>query len=200
MPTYEQQQKYGIKTGAVVVSVSDDTPASRAGFQVEDVIVRYNGKEVESDSALRDMISRTAPGSLADVEIKRHGREQTLHVTIGTAPSLDAPKSRPVSTEAPAAERGKLGVSVGDASDAKVREALGLKGPVTGAVIAQVVPGSPAQEAGLRAGDIITRLDEKPINNAADLSSTARNLRSGSSVNAVIRRQGASMLVQISLE
>jgi serine protease Do len=198
-PTYDQQKEYGVKGGALVVRVNDGSPAAQAGLQVEDVIVRFNGKNVENDTALRDMIARTAPGTEADVVVKRGHSEVTLHVKVGTAPAVQTAENR-AAPDATSATRGKLGVQVADASDPQVREQLGVKAATRGAIIADVVPGSPASEAGLQAGDVITRLDGKPIDNAAQLTEVARSLKSGSTVSAVVKRQGEAMLVQISLE
>ncbi len=199
-PSYDQQKAYGVKSGAVVVTVSDGTPASKAGIQVEDVIEKFNGKTIESDAQLRDMISRTAPGTKAPLLIKRGGSEMTIDVTIEAAPAQQAPAVRPTAPAAAGPQSGKLGVSVGDASDPQVRESLGIKGSDKGAVIAEVVPGSPAQEAGLRTGDIITRLAGKSITNSTDLTTVAHTLKAGDNITAVVRRQGASMLVEISIE
>ncbi len=198
-PTYDQMKQYGVKGGALVVRVNDGSPAGLAGFQVEDVIVRFNGKAVENDVALRDLIARTAPGTEADVVVKRGNSDVTLHVKVGAAPAVQTAENR-ATPEGTSATRGKLGVQVADANDPQVREQLGVKGATKGAIIADVVPGSPASEAGLQAGDVITRLDGKAIDNAAQLTEAARNLRNGSTVSAVIKRQGEVMLVQISLE
>lgn len=197
-PSYAQQKEYGVKGGALVARVDDGTPASNAGFQVEDVIVRYDGKAVADDAALRDMVARTEPGSRVDVVVMRNGSERTLHVTIGTAPTEKVASNDTVQSSQP--ERGKLGVSVADTTDPQVREQLNLKGATQGAVIVEVLPGSPAQEAGLQPGDIVTRLDEKPINNAQQLIDVAHSLKSGSTVSAVVRRNGETVLAQLSLD
>lgn len=202
-PTYAEKQRYGVRDGAVVKAVDDNTPAQRAGFQVGDVIERFNGKPVADDAALRDMVARSQPGTRVDVVVKRDGSEKSLTPTIESVPTEKvAAADQPADSAAP---RGKLGVQVANVSDPDVRQQLGLKETVKeGAVIVSVVPGSPAQEAGLMAGDIVTRLNGKPVNDAAQLTSVAGSLKSGATVPVVVRRRAGSgmetLLLQIVLE
>ena len=77
--------------------VEKGTPAAKAGFEVEDVIVKFNGKEVAGEPELRDMISRTAPGTAVPVVIKRGDETKTLTVTLGvpTEPKEVAERGSP---------------------------------------------------------------------------------------------------------
>ena len=198
-PTYAQRQKYGVPGGAIVKMVTDGTPASEAGFQVEDVIVKYDGKTVDSDATFRDLVARTVPGSTVAITVKRNGTEVTLHPKLGTSPEVASSiGSSPV--EAPKAERGKLGIQVGDASDAQLRESLALKGSTHGAVVVEVVPGSPAQDAGILRGDVIVKLNGQAVDNGEQLSAVAKTLKNGNQVNAVVRRGTETMLLQITLD
>ena len=81
-PTYDQKHKYGVTAGALVMRVSAGSPAEKAGLQVEDVIVRFNGKAVADEATFREMVARTAPGETANVVVKRNGSEKTLSVTL----------------------------------------------------------------------------------------------------------------------
>jgi len=201
--TYDYQQRYGVKAGALVTSVVDGTPAAQAGFQVEDVIVRFNGKAVQDDAAFRDLVSRTAPGTRVPVEVRRSGGEQTLQVTVGT--HADAPVAKadaPVDSQQ-AAARGKLGVQIADADklDDATRQQLNLNSDLkTGAVIVNVLPGSPAAEAGVRPGDVMLRLNGKSIANGEQLKQIAAGIASGASTTAVIRRGSQTVLAQIAIE
>ncbi len=203
--TYTEKQQYGVKEGAVVRAIDDDTPAQRAGFQVGDVIVRFNGKPVTDDAALRDMVARSQPGTRVDVIVKRSGKETALTPTIGAVPAEKAVAvNQPADKATP---RGKLGIQVANAADPEVRQQLGLKETVKeGAVVVNVVPGGPAQEAGLQPGDLVTRLNGKPVADAAQLTEVARGLKDGSTVPVIVRRQSPAggrvqtLLLQITLE
>jgi len=203
--TYADKERAGVKEGVVVRAIDDGTPAQRAGFQVGDVIVRFNGKPIADDATLRDMVARSQPGTRVDVIVKRDGAERALTPTIESAPTEKAVAvNQPADQEAP---RGKLGIQVANASDPDVRQQLGLKDTVKdGAVIVSVVPGSPAQEGGLQPGDLVTRLNGRPIADAAQLTEVARGLKSGSTVPVIVRRQSPAgghaqtLLLQLSLE
>ncbi len=195
---YDEQQRYGVKDGALVTSVEDGTPASKAGFQVEDVIRRFDGKAITDDASLRDMVAQTKPGDTVPVVVRRNGAEQTLHVTIGAAPEQTVAQNDVPSQPATS---GKLGVSVANATDPDVRKQLNLPaGLSSGAVIVQVAPGSPAADAGLQAGDVIMRLNAKQIGNASELSAAASSLKDGSMVSVVVRRGKQQILTQLTLE
>ena len=197
-PTYEEKQRYDVTEGALVMSVEDGTPAAKAGFQVEDVIVRYNGKPVADDASLRDQVARTKPGTEVPVVVKRGSAERTLNVTIGTVPNQQTAQNSPSDG---AVARGKLGVQAANAEDPDVRKQLRLKDSITsGAVIVEVMPGSPASEAGLQPGDVIVRLNGKSVANADQLSQIAGGLKDGNSIPVVVRRGNQTVLAQINLE
>jgi len=131
--------------------------------------------------------------------VKRGNAETTLNVTVGTAPAAQVAQNNAAPARPDA--RTKLGVSVADANDPQVRQQLGLKGNVTqGAVVVEVVPGSPASDAGLQPGDIIQRLDGKAVTGSTQLSEIARGLKAEGTVSAVVRRGNQTILVDIPLD
>jgi serine protease Do len=203
-PTFTEKERYGVKEGALIRVVDDNTPAQRAGFQVGDVVQRFNGKPVTDDASLRDMVARSLPGTRVDVVVRRNGAETSLTPTIEAVPTdkVAANNDQPADKETP---RGKLGVQVANATDAEARQQFGLKDTVkSGALVANVLPGSPAQEAGLQPGDVITRLNDKPVPDASHLTEVARDLKSGATVPMIVRRQSPTgtqtLLLQINLE
>src|SRR5262249_29865180 len=121
------------------------------------------------------------------VVVQRGGAERTLDVTIGSPEEQKVASNNNREPAQPKAQ-GKLGVSIANASDPDVRKQLELKGDPQGAVVVEVVPGSPASDAGLRPGDIIERLDGKKINTAEQLTDAARSLRDGATVPVAVRR------------
>jgi serine protease Do len=188
--TYDQQQHYGVKQGALVVNVQAGTPAAAAGLKVEDIVTQVDGKPVTSEADFRDMVARLAPGSSVPLTVWRDGASRTVDVKVG-----ERPLANEAQDQAPARQkaRGKLGVSIADANDPNARQQLqqmGVKpGQDTGAVVVDVTQGSAAFEAGIMPGDVIVKFNGKPVANAQDLSNAVADLPSGTQVPVIVQRQ-----------
>jgi serine protease Do len=197
---YEARQKYNAKSGALVQMVSDDSPAAKAGLEVGDVIVRFNGQPVTSDGSLRDRAAQTVPGTRVPIVVVRDGKEQTLNLTVGTMEDAETPKPIQRTAGEQSGNQGKLGVAIADADNAENWEQLGIKGtPRKGALVAEVTPGSPAAQAGIQPGDVFVQLNGKTIDSAKTLTEVARGLKEGASVEGRVRRGNQTVLVQIEL-
>jgi serine protease Do len=96
--------------GVVVVSVEPGSPAEKAGLQVGDVILEYNGKRIEEPNVLPRLVGGTKPGEQAKLEVLRKGERQTLSATVGETPAPSAPRA----ARAPGKEStpSRLGVAV----------------------------------------------------------------------------------------
>ena len=194
---YDAQQKYNVKSGALVVSVSDESPASRGGVEIGDVIVKFNGSPVINDGSLRDRIAQTAPGTKVTLGVIRDSKERSLNVTVGTQEEPKAVAAKPVASEK---EQGKLGVSIADADKAENWQSLGIEGkPRKGALVAEVAADSPAANAGIQPGDVIVFLNDKDIKSAKSLIEVARELKEGASIEGRVRRGNQTILVKIEL-
>ncbi len=149
--------------GLVVADVSPDGPAANSGLRRGDVITVIDGKPVEDVGHFRNLIASAPPGTKARLTIVRDGREQTVDVTIGAAPE------RTTAAAAPGARQESPGLSVADVTPELPRR-LGLPPELQGVVVTQVLPGSPAAEAGIRPGDIIQEVNRQPVASARDFS------------------------------
>jgi serine protease Do len=157
--------------GVVVGEVFDKTPAAKAGLQPGDIIVAINGAAIKDGRTLQTAIAYHPLNKPAKVDIYRDGKWTAVDVVIeeqprefGTASGVPAPRRTPLETEAIALD--KIGVEVADLS-AEQAEGLGYRAGVKGALITKVEPNSPASEAGLRRGMVITRVDNQRIASAA---------------------------------
>jgi serine protease Do len=182
-------KSYGVEKGALIRSVTDGTPAAEAGIRVEDVIVEFDGKPIESGLALRDAVARTAPGSKVKVVVVRGGQRKTLEVTVGSPPT-----TLPGNEETPRTE--ELGISVSPLNN-NTRSEYGIGQDVRGVVVTSVTPGSNAARAGISRGDVIQRVNGVATNTVADFNRAVRGLKSGDTARIVIRRGDAQSLVEV---
>ena len=169
-PLLAESLNVGEPRGALVAQVLPDTPAQEGGIKAGDVIVEFDGIPIEEIGNLPMIVARTPVGKDVGVKVLRDGGERTLTVRIGKL----AEKSVAV------AEQGSdLGLTVREINPATAKK-LSLK-QERGVVVTAVKPGSPADEAGLRQGDVILEVNRTPVttlaayNEALDQAEEGRN-------------------------
>jgi serine protease Do len=142
--------------GALVSSVESDGPADKAGVEPGDVVIKYEGKPVESSSDLRRMVASTKPGSKVAATVWRNGAARDLQLTVGEMPDQGRPgRAEPGHGTAPAADA--LGLVVTEIPAEQQKE---LK--IKGGVVVESSDGAAAQ-AGIRPGDVILALNNVEI-------------------------------------
>ena len=152
--------------GAIVAQVSPDSPASQAGLKSGDVIVSLDGQKVANGSALQVAVSGIAPGNTIALGIIRDGSSKTVDLKVGSFHK----DSEVASNDDSAPKSGKLGLAVADL-DQDARQQLNIPSQVKGVAIQSVRPASPAEDAGLAAGDVILEVNRKPVSSAANFVS-----------------------------
>ena len=165
-----------LREGAIVVSVEEGAPSARAGLQPDDVIVALDGKPITSSGELTRTVGLMPPDSEVTLTIYRDGQRQERKVTLGTRPDLEGVASRRLPRSQEEAHQ-RIGMSLSDVSPR-----LAMQGLPQGALIAQVIPGSVAERAGLVPGMVVVEAAGKPVRGAADLIQILRDARPGSPV------------------
>ncbi len=183
--------RYGVQKGALVQSVEDGTPAAKAGIQVTDVIVSFNGKPINSALDLRDTAAATTPGTKVPVVIVRNKQKQTVQVTLAQRPDRTA--ESPSGDEQPS---GKLGVTVRALSQ-ELRDQYGIDANTKGVVVTAVESGSAAARAGVRTGDVIQKVDGKAVATPEAYRTATKSLKAGESTVLVIRRKEMTQAIEI---
>jgi len=168
--------------GALVTKVLDDGPAKQAGFQVGDVILRYQGKTVERSAMLPPLVGVTAVNSRVEVEVLRQGKTQTLTVQIAELPGSDEVVPQ-ASMKQPSVEQARLGLVLADLTDKQKRE-LSVDAGVS---ILRVKPGA-AKHAGIARGDVILMLDGVTVKNLAHFQTLVAQLSAGRSVAVLVHK------------
>jgi len=156
--------------GALVAEVAVGSPAERAGIRIRDVIVDYAAKPIKDSSDLPFMVARTHVGSRVKITVLRDKTEVPLTVTIAEL------RDETVTVPAPAREKDH-GLTVQDVTP-EIARTLGLK-KAQGVVITAVERGSPADDAGLRRGDVILEIDRKTVRNLSEYRQAIAGLKTG---------------------
>ena len=177
--------------GAFVDGVIDESPAGNAGVQDEDIIVEFNGHEIEYYTDLPFYVGQYQPGTEAAVRLIRDGEERRLTVVLGSSPTNEAS----IVVEDTAPERANpLGFKISELSE-ETRQVAGIEG----VRIAQVEEG-PGREAGLREGDVVVSLNRQPVPSVSDFASVAESLPASGFVQIRIVRQGQGTTLSLELK
>ena len=189
--------------GALVTDVPEG-PAAEAGMESGDVILSFDGREVEDTRGLVRQVGDTEVGKTVRVVVFRDGKTQTLKVTLGRREAAEGavPAAQPGGEdESGPTEKTILGLTLNPVND-ELREQLGLDESATGLVISDIDALSEAYEKGLRAGDLITEAGQQKINGITDLEDRIAEAKDAGrkSILLLIRRAGEPRFVALSLE
>ena len=183
--TPELAKSFGLTEpkGVLVASVAEGSPAERAGVKPGDVIVRYDGKPVDSPRALPPLVANTEIGKTVELSIVRDGAVRPVEVTVG-----NLTESRQASA---AGER---------AAGSRVAARLGveLQQSDKGVVVTEVRPDSPADQAGISEGDVIREVNRTPVERLEDVEKAmSRKTGDGTRVLLRVEREGAERYVVV---
>ena len=199
--------------GARIEDVSDDGPAQKAGLQKDDVVVGWNGSQVESTAQLRRLVTETPADRVVELEVIRDGKKRDVKVTIAARESM----VQSFSFRGPGPEQmeglverlrssgermrlhapefsgsvfafmggGRLGVGIQSVGD-QLGEYFGLDGR-NGVLVTSVEEDSPADKAGLKAGDIILSVGGEPVDGTGELALAVREADQGPIAVAILR-------------
>ena len=182
--------------GALVNSVEKGSPADKAGVQATDIILSFNGKQVDASSDLPRIVGSTRPGSSVSMEVWRKGAKRNLTLMVGElqedrVAAADAPRAKP-QAEAPA---NRLGIVVGELSPEQ-KKGLGV---ASGVIVLEVRPDS---KADVRKGDVLLMVVHKGQQTELKSAEQFNRLLAGLEKNAVltlqVRRGEATAFVTIS--
>ena len=170
--------------GALVSRVMPDSPADKAGLQVGDVILAFNGQRLLNSSQLPPLVGASRIEEEATLQILRDGKELAVPVQVGRlAEDEEVAETIPAQVEPDQIEQ--LGLAVIDI-EPKVREELGLE-ERGGALVGNVSPGA-AQDAGIRRGDIVLMFDGIDVKSAKHLRELIEQAGDKRTVAVLVKR------------
>ena len=204
--------------GAEIKNVVEDSPAAKAGFKEGDVVLEYNGQKVEGIEQLTRMVGETPAGRQVKILVWRNGATLTLtptletsqgmiwagggtwttpevripEITIPPIPPMDLPRFQ-MSFQNPML--GITGESLGQQE--QFAEFLGVK---DGVLVKSVGKDSPAEKAGIKAGDVIVKVDDTKVASTREITNVLRSIRSKKNVTVVVVRNKKEMPITVTIE
>jgi serine protease Do len=172
--------------GAVVTQVEPTSPGGKAGLKTGDVITQIDGHPVSDAGALQVEVGQKQPGKMINLSVIRNGKTEIIPVTLGSMDKSDTETSASAEKAKP-----RWGVGLSDLTP-DAREQLQVPQNLTGALVGEVQPGSPADNAGLQQGDIILEVNRKPVKSAADASQNLKSVTSGQDALVLVWSQGGN--------
>jgi len=179
--------------GVVVASVEKGSPAEKAGLQSHDVLLEMDGKKIDSYDSFRNGVAMLAPDTDVKFLVMRDGKTRQITVTLGERPS-EVAQGR--SNEQPQSQQ-RLGITVQTVTK-DLSEQFGY--PLgKGVIVTGVAPGSPAEEAGIQAGDLIQSVN-RTTTNSIDEFTHALAQTHGGKVLLLVRRGEYSQFIVLELD
>lgn len=187
--TPENARFFNVKKaeGALVAQVEPNSPGAKAGLKTGDVITAIDGQAVNDSGELQVVVGQKQPGTTINLEVIRNGSSMKVPVT------LEAMGKRDREVETGNAEQGKPRWGVGlQELTGDLRQQLQVPADVNGAVVGNVQPGSPADNAGLQRGDVIVEINRRAVKSDADAIDQLKSIAKGQDALVLVWSNGGS--------
>jgi serine protease Do len=196
--TRELAESFGLKSpsGALISSVEKGGPADKAGIEASDVILTFDGKQVNNSSDLPRIVAATKPGSRVQIEVWRKGESKSLSIEVAEMPEegkLAQVTKKLVDDVAEMIAR--LGIAVSELTREQLQQ---LK--INGGLLVEDVKNSSARAAGLHQGDVILAIGNIPLRSVAQLNEILKQVPNGRNVALLVRRGDAASYVAVKMD
>ena len=154
--------------GALVQDVTPDSPGARAGIRTYDIIVAVDGRPVDTNDSLIQIISAREPGSTATLQVLRDGRSMNVTLKLAERPVRDRPVVTENSRPVPSTYRGSpIGLSVRELDDESMSQ-FRLPDGMRGVIVSRVEAMSPAFDANIERGHVVLEINRQRIQTVED--------------------------------
>lgn len=193
--TPELAQSFGLDKaqGALISEVTDDTPAKAAGLKQGDIILKMDGKDVETSNMLKNEVAMLAPGTQVRFEIFRDGKTREVTVKVGERPAALSQAGQEARQS-----KGQLGMQLQNLTKDLAEQfgyALG-----EGVIVTEVLPGSPADSVGIQPGDLLVSVDHKEVKSVSEFEKAIQAGSKDKKVLLLIKHGAFSRYVVIPTE
>jgi len=174
--------------GAIVTQVEPNSPGAKAGLKIGDLITRLEGREISDAGQLQVLVGQTQPGTTIKLQVFRDGKNMELPVTLEKMGARDKDEDETSSNES---GKPRWGLGLADVTP-DVRQQLRASSQVKGAVVERVLPGSPADNAGLRPGDVIVGVNRHEMQSADDVKKALADIPKGQDALLLVWSNGGN--------
>lgn len=199
-----------VSKGVLVSGVQDDSPAAEAGVEEGDVVISFGGKDVDSPAELRDAVSAYQPGSQAKMEVVRDGKTKALTLTIGerndneneswyfNTPDVQIHGMGDMHRAFSMIGGPRLGIDAHELEkDDDLSSYFGAK---EGVLVLGVEDESVASAAGVKAGDVITKIGDATVTDVRDLREAVRDFDEGDDFTITVVRKGKTQSLKATMD
>ncbi len=198
--TRDLAKQFGVAEakGVLISDVLADSPAKRAKLERGDVIVEFDGRAVENPTQFRNLVAQTPIGKKVRVKLLRGGKERDLDVTIAEQPKTMAQPESPGDESGETRSAGAFaGMDVRELTPEMARRFNLPRDGQSGVIVARIADGSPAAEAGLQVGDLVTEINRKPITGMRDFQNVTGSLAAKEPALVLVVRNGRNLYLTI---
>ncbi len=174
--------------GALVTNINKGSAAEKAGFEVQDVIVKFNGLDVATSSSLPPMVGTIQPGTSVSVEIVRDGDYKTIQAVLGGLDNDELADENDPTTS----KNLEIGFEIASLSD-NLKQQLGVES----GVIVKSVSSRKVQRAGLRVEDIILQINKVSVESVKQFKKQLKNVKDNSPIVLLVKQAGANRFIVI---
>ncbi len=175
-------------TGVLISGVQEDSPAKKAGLKAEDVVLKFNDRQVKNSAELRTLVASAGPDTKIKLGILRDGKDKEIEVKLGELTEEVAASSENTGASE------NIGLQVSDITPQLV-EKYNLKVEKDAVVITEVERGSVADQSNLKPGDVILKVNRQTVRNVPDYNKILKSTKPGETLLLYIQRDEARIFV-----
>lgn len=204
-PNLQEAFDLGRADGVVIVDVMKDSPADKAGLHRKDIVISVDGRKIETPEELSTYVAEDKPGDTTTIIVYRDGKEDPVRVVIGNRPGkkFDAARSGYGDNlrkyfQMQTSPSGYIGTQIIDLNDQLAEYFAVPDGG--GTLVTEVEKDSPAEKAGLKAGDVIVAVDGKTVAESQDLVDIIGDKEKGDKVTVAYYRRGTKAELPVEID